>query len=91
MTEERNARLKTGAEPPKLQTGPVREAERPLSPARAFVVQFREQTEGAAPRFTGRVEHMISGHAARFESSEELLQFFVRVLSTGRTKRSPEG
>ena len=57
------------------------ESERPLSPARAFVVQFREQVEGAGQGFTGRVEHMITGQAARFESPDELLAFFVRVLS----------
>ena len=58
------------------------EAEGPLSPARAFVVQFREGTEAARERFTGRVEHMVSGRAARFHSPEELLAFFARVLGT---------
>ena len=57
-------------------------AERALSPARAFVVQFREETDGAAKGFSGRVEHMISGHAARFESAEELLAFFLHELRT---------
>ncbi len=60
------------------------EAERPLSPARAFVVQFREDTDGAATRFTGRAEHMVTGHAARFESPEDLLAFFARVLGALR-------
>lgn len=54
--------------------------ERALSPARAFVVQFREETDGAARGFTGRVEHMVTGHAARFESAEELLDFFLQEL-----------
>ena len=58
------------------------EAMPPLSPVRAFVVQFREETEGTGRHFTGRVEHMITGHATRFESLEELQAFFVRVLST---------
>ena len=62
------------------------EAEGPLSPARAFVVQFREETEAARDYFAGRVEHMISGRAARFHSPEELLAFFAQVLSAMRTK-----
>ena len=53
-----------------------------LSPARAFVVQFREETPGDAEHFTGRVEHITSGDAARFESAEELVTFFARVLGT---------
>jgi hypothetical protein len=58
------------------------EAERPLSPTRAFVVQFREETETARPDFTGRVEHMVSGRAAHFHSQEELLAFFTTILAT---------
>jgi hypothetical protein len=54
-------------------------------------VQFREETAGAGPRFSGRVEHMITGHAARFESPEELLAFFVRIVSAVPTNRSEEG
>ena len=53
-------------------------------------MQFREATEGAGERFTGRAEHMITGDAARFESPEELLAFFVRVLSAVQTKLSEE-
>ena len=62
------------------------EAERPLSPTRAFVVQFREETEAVHPRFAGRVEHMVSGRAVRFHSPEELLAFFMQVLNTTRAK-----
>ncbi len=53
-----------------------------LSPRRGFVVQFREETEGAQNHFAGRVEHLVSGHATRFHSPEELLAFFAQVLST---------
>lgn len=63
------------------------EADQPLSPACAFVVQFREGTE-PSQRFTGRVEHMISGDTARFESPDELMGFFVRVLSAAQSKLS---
>lgn len=55
-------------------------AEPPLSPARAFVVQFRESPSPATAWFAGRVEHMVSGDAARFQSPGELLGFFARVL-----------
>jgi hypothetical protein len=63
----------------------------PLSPAGAFVVQFRQHVAGAGPRFTGRVEHILTGHAARFESPEELQTFFTTVLSGRDTKLSDEG
>ncbi len=53
----------------------------PLSPYRAFVVQFRTATGQAAGDFLGRVEHMTSGQAARFSSPEELVAFMVRVLA----------
>jgi len=62
------------------------EAEGALSPARAFVVQFREGGNGEAACFTGRVEHMVSGRAARFHSPEELLAFFAQVLSAIHAK-----
>ena len=83
--------VKTRAPQQKLQAPLTPAAERPLSPARAFVVQFREETGAAGQRFTGRVEHMITGHATRFESPEELLAFFVRVLSAVPAKLSEEG
>jgi hypothetical protein len=57
-----------------------------LSPTRAFVVQFREETETTSPHFRGRVEHIVSGHATRFHSPQELLAFFSQVLNTIRTK-----
>ena len=64
------------------------ESERPLSPERAFVVQFREPSGGAGHGFAGRVEHMTSGRAARFASAEELVAFFVDQLNAAPTERS---
>jgi hypothetical protein len=52
-----------------------------LSPWRAFVVQFRTETEGGQGHFAGRVEHIVSGRAARFHSPEELWAFFTQILS----------
>ena len=47
---------------------------------RAFVVQFRAQSPGASSSYAGRIEHIVSGEATRFQSLEELLAFMVRVL-----------
>ena len=52
----------------------------PMRPERAFVVQFRESTESEPECFSGRVEHMMSGQFASFESPRELKAFFRRVL-----------
>src|SRR5215813_6046543 len=64
-----------------------------LSPHRAFVVQFRAETEVAQGRVTGRVEHVVSGQIAHFDSLEELLEFIARVLATVRAppRRRPRG
>ena len=78
--------MKTRARQRQCMAAVTPEAERLLSPARAFVVQFREETGATPRRFTGRVEHMTSGHAARFHSPKELLAFFAQVLSTTREK-----
>jgi hypothetical protein len=58
--------------------------EPPLSPQRAFVVQFRE---GPAP-WAGRVEHTVSGRAARFQSAEELWAFLTQIVG-GEEKKAP--
>jgi hypothetical protein len=55
-----------------------------LSPYRAFVVQFRAETDAGQGRYTGRVEHVVSGQSTRFASLEELLAFIAQVLTTVR-------
>lgn len=55
-----------------------------LSPQRAFVVQFRARAGVEQTRFTGRVEHITTGQATRFESVEDLVMFVSRVLSKVR-------
>ena len=62
----------------------------PLSPHRAFVVQFRAETAVEQGRFVGRVEHVVSGQAAHFASLEELLAFIGRVLTQVRTEPPEE-
>lgn len=61
------------------------QAESPLSPYRAFVVQFRVETNVRRRRYAGRVEHVVSGQATHFASLEELLAFIGRVLANVRT------
>ncbi len=60
----------------------------PLLPEWAFVVQFREGTDLAQGPVTGRVEHVVSGRATRFQSLEELWVFIARVLASVGTPPS---
>jgi hypothetical protein len=54
--------------------------ESPLSPQRAFVVQLTENTDVKRGQWVGRVEHVTSGQASRFQSVDELLAFVAQVL-----------
>jgi hypothetical protein len=56
------------------------EAARPLPAQRAFVVQFTAQTNVELGRFAGRVEHVMSGHARRFQTLEELVACLAQML-----------
>jgi hypothetical protein len=49
---------------------------------RAFIVQFRLPSESKPMVWEGRVEHVISGQAQRFQSQEQLWAFITRVLTT---------
>jgi hypothetical protein len=46
----------------------------------AFVIQFRAETDIAARRFEGRVEHISSTRATRFHSLDQLLAFITSIL-----------
>jgi len=48
---------------------------------RAFVVQLRWDAAVAQGDFRGRVEHLVSAQAARFESVVELTAFIARVVA----------
>ena len=63
--------------------------ESPLSPHRAFVVQLRDHADVERGHWVGRVEHVTSGQATRFQSLEELLTFVARVLAA-RPKQDPD-
>jgi hypothetical protein len=53
-----------------------------FSPHRAFVIQFHAAADIGAGHIIGRVEHVVSGQATRFESLHALLAFMARVLGT---------
>jgi len=55
----------------------------------AFVVQFRETTDIEAGRVEGKVEHIASYQAMRFQSVDELLGFIGRVLTEIRHPEQP--
>jgi len=48
---------------------------------RAFVVQVQADAAVGQGHWQGRVEHLVSYRAIRFESLDELLAFIVQVLS----------
>jgi hypothetical protein len=51
----------------------------PLSPQWGFVVQFRAVPGGAAYA-AGRIEHLVSGRTAHFQSLKELTTYIEREL-----------
>jgi hypothetical protein len=55
---------------------------------RVFVVQFRAEEPESQPEFKGRVEHVVSGQAIRFESWE-CLQRFIQELLTKVSNKPP--
>jgi hypothetical protein len=51
----------------------------PLSPYRAFVVQFRAETAVAAGHRSGRVEPLGSGQATTLDTVDALRAFIARM------------
>lgn len=49
--------------------------------SRAFVLQFRQESDIGAGRFEGKIEHVVSYKATRFHSLDELLGFIASVLT----------
>jgi len=47
----------------------------------AFVVQFRSGSSLEGGRVEGRLEHVASGLTAEFESLQQLVDVFTRVLN----------
>ncbi len=52
----------------------------PLSVHRAFVVQFRAETDAAHGRVSGRIEHVASRQSGSFRSWAEMQEFMAQVL-----------
>ena len=48
---------------------------------RSFVVQFRCDADPAHGQVTGRIEHLPSGQARRFESVQEMMAFICDQLA----------
>jgi hypothetical protein len=59
-----------------------------LRPEHAFVVQFGPATQLDAGQVEGRVEHLVSRQATRFQSLEALLGFISRMLREVRDAHS---
>lgn len=60
----------------------MRSPDQPSLPSgRAFVVQFHAEADMAKGLVTGRVEHIVSYQATRFDSREALVTFMARVLA----------
>jgi len=50
------------------------------SPDLVFVVQFHDPAGPGLANFAGRAEHVMSGQSTGFETPEELVDFFGRVM-----------
>jgi hypothetical protein len=59
---------------------PAADSVSPLSVHRAFVVQFRAETDAAHGRVVGRIEHVTSGEVAPFQTWAEMQAFMTQVL-----------
>ena len=70
--------MKTTAQRLNTTMSPVT-SDAPLSPQWAFVVQFRS-VPGGPVHEAGRIEHLVSGRTAHFQSLEELTTYLTREL-----------
>jgi hypothetical protein len=52
-----------------------------LQSTNAFVVQFRGDADPASGELCGRVEHVLSGMTAIFQSVQELVTIFQHMLN----------
>jgi hypothetical protein len=61
----------------------------PFPTQRAFVVQIHADAVVVQGQIWGRVEHLVSGQATRFQSMEELVRFMEQVLSEAEEDALP--
>ena len=62
----------------------------PLPTDHAFVLQLLESHGRPGPCREGRVEHLASGEATRFSTTEELWEFVDKVLTESMRVLIPE-
>ena len=74
---EKQAALPTWKRPQRADSNPC--SGDPTSPERAFVVQIADAHSAAAGLISGRVEHMLSGECAYFETQHQLIDFVRRL------------
>jgi hypothetical protein len=55
----------------------------------AFVVQVDDSADPAGGRLDGRVEHVVSGKSAAFDSAGALLAFITEALGGARAAAKP--
>jgi hypothetical protein len=55
-----------------------------LPAERAFVVQLRADADPVRGRVSGRIEHIVSGAAALFESVEQLVDWMRDAIARSR-------
>lgn len=80
VEKKKTTRTRKRVAPEQAEPRPSLADEPPLSARLAFVVQFRLGAGQTVAAFSGRVEHMVTGQAARFASEAELAAFLRRVL-----------
>ena len=62
----------------------------PFAIQHAFVVQFAGHAASDTEGLAGRIEHIVSGKAARFQSGESLLAFIMQMLEAYHSPDSGE-
>jgi len=63
------------------------ETENPLPTDHAFVLQLKKSHGRPGTCRAGRVEHLSSGEATRFTTTEELWDFVAKVLTASTDRR----
>jgi len=76
---EKQPPLLPGKRPERANPSPC--SGNPTSPEQAFVVQIADARMAPTGLISGRVEHMLSGECAYFETQRQLIEFFRRVLT----------
>lgn len=92
MKRKNSESRKEGAAEEELSDSRLPSGQPFMPPDRAFLVQFRAPAKRASEWFEGRVEHVMSGQNADFDTPERLVEFFGQVINQqlpllGKAKR----